>query len=118
MTEEEAQHWIRDRFGAEATAKIENFIQMVLMENSKQNLIAPSTIAAIWARHVVDSAQLTLFAGAGLWLDIGSGGGFPGMVAALIRTEPVGLVEPRCLRRTRHAASVDTTVAERAQRFD
>ena len=41
-----------------------------------ENLVAPSTLAEIWTRHVADSAQLVaLFPGARHWLDLGSGGG-------------------------------------------
>lgn len=47
------------------------------------NLIAPSTLATVWKRHVIDSAQLLRLAPqASQWLDMGSGGGFPGLVVA------------------------------------
>lgn len=49
------------------------------------NLIAPSTLPQLWSRHFADSAQLlTLAQNARLWLDLGSGAGFPGMVVALL----------------------------------
>src|SRR5262245_38349963 len=50
-----------------------------------ENLIAPSTLNEIWTRHVGDSAQLAaLFPAARNWLDLGSGGGFPGLVTAIL----------------------------------
>lgn len=48
------------------------------------NLVAPASIPALWRRHVADSLQLVKYAppGAGRWVDLGSGGGFPGLVVA------------------------------------
>ena len=47
------------------------------------NLIGPSTEATLWTRHVADSLQLLdLAPRAGVWADLGSGGGFPGLVIA------------------------------------
>ncbi len=50
------------------------------------NLVAPSTVDHLWERHILDSAQVCAIAPrtAGLWLDIGSGGGLPGLVCALV----------------------------------
>ncbi len=50
------------------------------------NLVAPTTIAASWERHIIDSAQLYTLAPASwrLWADLGSGGGLPGMVIAIM----------------------------------
>lgn len=98
MTEAEARAWLEERFGAERTERVERFLAMVIAENDAQNLISPGSIAEIWSRHAVDSAQLLGMAGAdtdGCWLDIGTGGGFPGMVVALLRDAPVVMVEPR-----------------------
>jgi 16S rRNA (guanine527-N7)-methyltransferase len=50
------------------------------------NLVAPSTLDAVWHRHFADSAQLVPLAPADTrsWIDLGSGAGFPGMVAAIV----------------------------------
>lgn len=49
------------------------------------NLAAPSTLTDLWNRHVIDSAQLLKLApGARRWADLGSGGGFPGIVVAIL----------------------------------
>src|SRR5262249_47208356 len=71
---------------------------LILDEMPRQNLIAASTAEHIWARHIVDSAQLAPLAppGAGSWIDLGAGAGFPGMVVALICPElRMTLVESR-----------------------
>lgn len=49
------------------------------------NLVAPSTLESLWQRHILDSAQLgALKPDALKWLDLGSGGGFPGVVLAIL----------------------------------
>jgi len=53
------------------------------------NLIANTTLANIWQRHIVDSLQLfplalSLKSEATEWLDVGSGGGFPGLILAIL----------------------------------
>lgn len=52
-------------------------------QNAK-NLIAPGEFPHLWRRHFLDSYQLhLLFPQARIWLDLGSGAGFPGLVTAL-----------------------------------
>ena len=52
------------------------------------NLAAPSTLPHIWERHILDSVQLySLNPGARKWIDLGSGGGFPGVVTAILLAE-------------------------------
>lgn len=109
MTEEEARAWIADRFDAAAAGQVERFAAMVAEESERQNLIAPSTLPMIWTRHLVDSLQLVDLAPPdGAWLDIGTGGGFPGLVVACVRDTAVHLVEPRRKRAAflSHAAGV------------
>ncbi|MDC0148696.1 16S rRNA (guanine(527)-N(7))-methyltransferase RsmG [Alphaproteobacteria bacterium] len=50
------------------------------------NLVGPATLAEFWTRHVADSAQLLSLARPQdrVWLDLGSGGGFPGLVLAMM----------------------------------
>uniref|UniRef100_UPI0040479CE6 16S rRNA (guanine(527)-N(7))-methyltransferase RsmG n=1 Tax=Yoonia sp. TaxID=2212373 RepID=UPI0040479CE6 len=53
------------------------------------NLVARSTLDDLWTRHIVDSAQIFQYApaGAARWVDVGSGGGFPGIVVAAIAAD-------------------------------
>src|SRR6476469_8687725 len=49
------------------------------------NLVAPSTLDAVWHRHFGDSAQIVRLAPhARSWTDLGSGAGFPGLVVAIL----------------------------------
>jgi 16S rRNA (guanine527-N7)-methyltransferase len=95
MTEAEARDWIVERHGAPAADRIGAFLDLVRAENTQQNLVAPSTVPHLWMRHALDSAQLLAWDREGLWLDVGTGGGFPGVVVSILRDTPVLLVEPR-----------------------
>lgn len=98
MIEEEARAWIGDRFGTSALTSLNHLTELVVAESANQNLIAPSTIPAIWSRHIADSAQLIGLAPAqwSTWLDVGTGGGFPGLVVACLAADrEVVMVEPR-----------------------
>ena len=78
---------------------LERYVALLLEENGRQNLIGKATEAAVWDRHVDDSAQLVDLAPRGSrWADIGSGAGLPGMVIAILTGDPVTLIEPRRLR--------------------
>jgi len=91
---------MRDNVSRETVARLERYIELLLEENERQNLISRSTITEIWRRHIVDSAQIVRFAPRpdSSWLDIGSGAGLPGIVIAILTEGPVTLVEPRKLR--------------------
>lgn len=99
MTEEDARAWLSARFDVprETWAKLESYTQMLLAEADEQNLIAESTKPHVWARHIVDSAQLLSQAEGieGEWIDLGSGAGLPGIVVACLRAQPLTMVESR-----------------------
>ena len=74
------------------------------------NLVAPSTLDAVWHRHFADSAQLVALApGARTWVDLGSGAGFPGLVVAIMLAgvlPPLALSHPSLAReRGQHGAA-------------
>lgn len=53
------------------------------------NLVSSGSLDDIWTRHVLDSAQLFRYLPrtASHWVDLGSGGGFPGLVLSIIAKE-------------------------------
>jgi 16S rRNA (guanine527-N7)-methyltransferase len=67
----------------ETSQRLDRFAELLLTWQRTTNLIAPSTIPHLWTRHIADSLQLLEFApDARVWIDLGSGGGFPGLVVA------------------------------------
>jgi 16S rRNA (guanine527-N7)-methyltransferase len=64
---------------------LDRFVALLLEWQQRTHLIAPSTVPHLWTRHIADSLQLVEFAPkAGVWIDFGSGGGFPGLVVACV----------------------------------
>jgi 16S rRNA (guanine527-N7)-methyltransferase len=67
----------------ETAARLDRFVAVLADWQRKVNLVAPSTLGTLWTRHIADSLQLLRLAPNGkAWLDLGSGGGFPGLVIA------------------------------------
>jgi 16S rRNA (guanine527-N7)-methyltransferase len=78
----------------ETEARLDRYIALLLEWQAKTNLVAPSTLPHLWTRHIADSLQLLALAPtAKRWADLGSGGGFPGIVLACVMAEmPDGTV--------------------------
>ena len=102
----------------ETIERLEAFAELLRQENQRQNLVSRSSLEMLWERHILDSAQLVRFAPAeaGLWLDLGSGAGFPGLMVPLFHSAQAILVESRRLRADflRTAASL-LGIAERVE---
>lgn len=73
----------------EIIEKLENYSSLLGLWQRTINLVAPSTLPHVWHRHFADSAQILAFAPPAprIWVDLGSGAGFPGMVAAILLAE-------------------------------
>ncbi len=73
----------------ETIRRLEEYENLLLKWNPAINLVSKSTISEIWSRHILDSAQLWVLSDKtqGIWLDLGSGAGFPGLVIAIIASE-------------------------------
>jgi 16S rRNA (guanine527-N7)-methyltransferase len=69
----------------EAVEKLELYASLLKTWQRAVKLVAPSTLDDIWHRHFADSAQLLAHAvTVNSWVDLGSGGGFPGLVIAIM----------------------------------
>lgn len=99
MTEDEARSWLTEQCSVSRGTwdRLEAYIGLLFAGMAEQNLIAESTRDHVWARHIVDSAQLLPLAQSapGAWMDLGSGAGLPGIVVAILSDRPVTLVESR-----------------------
>jgi 16S rRNA (guanine527-N7)-methyltransferase len=72
----------------ETTARLDRFAALLLDWQNRVNLIAASTVPVLWTRHIADSLQLLAIApDARKWVDLGSGGGFPGVPIACALAE-------------------------------
>ena len=76
------------RVSRETSNKIEHFATLFQKWAKSINLVAPSTVSDLYSRHIADSAQIfQLLPEPKRWLDLGSGGGFPGVITAILLTE-------------------------------
>jgi 16S rRNA (guanine527-N7)-methyltransferase len=77
----------------ETRQRLDRFIELLLTWQRTTHLIAPSTLSQAWTRHVADSLQLVdLMPDARLWVDLGSGAGFPGLIVACALAEARAVV--------------------------
>ena len=75
----------------ETEQRLDRYVALLLEWQAKTNLVAPSTLPHLWTRHISDSLQLLdLVPDAKIWVDLGSGGGFPGVVLACALAERPG----------------------------
>ena len=73
----------------ETFLKLKEYEKLLIKWNSKINLVSKSTLRDFWNRHILDSVQVFCSIGekTGKWADFGSGGGFPGLVLAILSDE-------------------------------
>jgi 16S rRNA (guanine527-N7)-methyltransferase len=68
----------------ETAERLDRFVEHFWKWQRVVQLVAPSTLEALWTRHIADSLQLLPdIAGAKEIVDVGSGGGFPGLVLSI-----------------------------------
>lgn len=79
----------------ESLERIEAFLALLFRWQGKINLVSPASMPQVWTRHVIDSLQLLAHLGGppGAIADLGSGGGFPGIILAIASGRHVDLHE-------------------------
>ena len=101
-TEEAAKDFVAGLADGEGIVRLERFGAALRQENERQNLVSRASLDALWLRHFADSAQLLAHVPretSGVWMDLGSGAGLPGLVVSALRPQmEVVLVESRKLR--------------------
>jgi 16S rRNA (guanine527-N7)-methyltransferase len=89
----------------ETEARLDAYVELLVQWQAKTNLVASSTLSNLWTRHISDSLQLLALAPeAKIWVDLGSGGGFPGVVLACAMAGTPGAMVHLVERNTRKAA--------------
>jgi 16S rRNA (guanine527-N7)-methyltransferase len=89
----------------ETGARLDRYVALLLEWQAKTNLVAPSTLPNLWTRHISDSLQLlSLAPPAKVWVDLGSGGGFPGVVLACALADAPGATVHLIERNAKKAA--------------
>lgn len=108
-------HCFQDKFGVsrETLGRLLGYSALIQKWNPAINLVAKSTLDDIWTRHIVDSASVLTVSGHqnGLWVDMGSGGGFPGVVIAIMAAELAPDLTVTCIESNIRRASFLRTVA-------
>ncbi|MEL7465589.1 MAG: 16S rRNA (guanine(527)-N(7))-methyltransferase RsmG [Pseudomonadota bacterium] len=96
----------------ETMQRLEAYDALLRKWNPKINLVSRSTLEDTANRHFVDSAQLARFRGtARNWIDLGSGGGFPGLVLAVIFHEIAPKLEMTLVESDKRKAAFLSEVA-------
>lgn len=72
----------------ETAEQLDVFVELLLRWQRAVQLVGPSTLSKLWTRHIADSLQLINIApSADVWMDLGSGAGFPGLIIAIALQE-------------------------------
>lgn len=96
-----AKDYVASKCDAAALDKLEQFVAKLSAEAEVQNLVARPSLEIVWQRHIADSAQLLEHVPreTGLWIDLGTGAGLPGIVIAIMRPDwAIKLIESRKMR--------------------
>ena len=68
----------------ETAERLQIYVDHLRRWQGMMNLVSPTTLPLIWTRHIADSLQIyDLSPESRIWVDLGSGGGFPGLVTAI-----------------------------------
>ena len=82
-------HQILPDVSRETIERLELYAALLKKWNLSINLVSKASLADLWSRHILDSVQIFETAGHPVdqWVDLGSGGGFPGLVMAIMAME-------------------------------
>ncbi len=73
----------------ETSERLEVYVALLRKWNARINLVSQRSLDAVWHRHIADSAQIFRLAARpkASWVDLGSGGGLPGVVVTIMAAE-------------------------------
>lgn len=110
-----ADVFLRTDVSRETLERLWIYEELLKKWNPRINMVARSTIGDVWQRHITDSAQILKHAtlSADSWVDLGTGGGFPGIVVAIVAHEIRPGIRVTCLESdTRKATFLRTVLRE------
>ena len=107
----------------ETLERLTIYADLLVKWQAKINLVGPETLADLWSRHMLDSAQLfpLIRPDAKRLVDLGSGAGFPGLVLGVMGAPDVHLVESdarKCAFLREAARLTGTTVTIHNKRIE
>lgn len=84
--------WAAAHVSRETFARLEAIADLLVKWQKTINLVAPASVPDLWTRHIADSLQLINHVPKNIrrWVDLGSGGGFPGLVVAAVLADREG----------------------------
>jgi 16S rRNA (guanine527-N7)-methyltransferase len=79
------QSGLEQALSADQIARLRVFEAAVRRWSTIKNLVSHQALDELWQRHILDSVQVQrAVPEASIWADLGSGGGFPGIVTAIL----------------------------------
>ena len=107
----------------ETHTMLERYVELLLQWNRTINLISRKDEAVVWNRHIADSLALMPLLPPDFThaVDLGSGGGLPGIVLAICTGKPFHLVESdqrKCAFLREAARALDLRVTVHAARIE
>ena len=75
----------------ETVTRLDQFVELFLRWQRAVQLVSVASLPRLWTRHIADSLQVVdLAPDAKSWADLGTGGGFPGLVVAIALADRAG----------------------------
>ena len=101
----------------ETQAALEIYAELLRKWSPRINLVAPNTLSDLYVRHFADSLQLLKLRpkNARVWADLGSGGGFPGLVVAIAARDVQSGLEMHLVESDQRKATFLRTVSRETQ---
>jgi 16S rRNA (guanine527-N7)-methyltransferase len=105
----QAQHDV----SRETMERLQAYAQELSRWNARINLVSPSTLPDLWQRHILDSAQIFALAPKQMtsWTDLGTGGGLPGIVIAILARETNPDLQVTCIESDKRKSVFLSTIS-------
>ncbi len=115
--EEYEAYWTRLNVSRETVTRLEGFVSLLLERQKRVNLMSRGETQDIWVRHVIDSAQLSLYISEveKKLADFGSGNGFPGIILSILNPQMKVLLIEKLEKKASFLAEVVKSMGLKAE---